>query len=95
MALRMCPECGEAVSEHAASCPHCAREAYVHGEYARAIELAKPLTDSEPARAWRLIGASACFEKDRAAAGRAYAELDETGRRFLKYVCSRNSIRLP
>jgi hypothetical protein len=176
MALHMCPECSEAVSEHAPSCPHCgfagkkpaahrsrgaiaaiagacliaggglgwtvrahvsspaitpsapaaapdcncddddrtdddndndddavdtrtpfeqAQDAYVHGQYATAIDLAKPLIDSDPARAWRITGAAACFEKDRTTARKAYAKLDERGREFLKYVCSRNAIRLP
>lgn len=184
MALRVCPECTEAVSEHAASCPHCgfrtfraagivdrpgalvgagfalllagvaggwavrahvaapppatsavaaasddcdcdgdddsatddhddeaanapapasgpnallieAQDAYVHGEYATAVRLAKQALPSEPTRGWRVIGAAECFMHDRAAAREAWSKLGSQERSFLRYVCSRNGVTLP
>jgi hypothetical protein len=72
-----------------------AQDAYVHGQYTTAMALADRLTDEQPAKAYRIKGASACFLKDRANAKAAYKELDATGREFLKYVCARNSVALP
>jgi pSer/pThr/pTyr-binding forkhead associated (FHA) protein/tetratricopeptide (TPR) repeat protein len=72
-----------------------ARDAYVHGQYANAIEIAKKAVKSQPNQAWRLIGASSCFLKDRNGAVQAWNKLDTQGRSFLKYVCSRNAITVP
>src|SRR5205807_1118737 len=40
-----------------------AQDAYVHGQYANAIETAKKASKSEPLKAWRIIGAASCFLK--------------------------------
>jgi pSer/pThr/pTyr-binding forkhead associated (FHA) protein len=72
-----------------------AQDAYVHGQYANAIDLAKKATKAQPSKAWRIIGASNCFLKDRNGAVAAYNKLDTQGRSFLKYVCSRNAITVP
>jgi ABC transport system ATP-binding/permease protein len=72
-----------------------ARDAYVHGQYANAIEIAKKAVRAQPNQAYRLIGASSCFLKDRNGAVQAWNKLDTQGRSFLKYVCSRNSITVP
>ena len=72
-----------------------AREAFVKGEYQQAIRLAKAHVDDDPRMAWRVIGASHCFLKDQAAARNAYDKLDPPGQAFLKYVCSRNSVKIP
>jgi ABC transport system ATP-binding/permease protein len=72
-----------------------ARDAYVHGQYANAIEVAKKAVKAQPNQAWRLIGASSCFLKDRNGAVQAWNKLDTQGRSFLKYVCSRNGITVP
>ena len=72
-----------------------AREAFVKGEYKKAIALAEPHLGTEPIDAWKVIGASSCFLKDKARAKEAYAHLDAKGQSFLKYVCSRNSVALP
>jgi pSer/pThr/pTyr-binding forkhead associated (FHA) protein len=72
-----------------------AQEAYVHGQYATAIDLAKKGTKSQPSKAWRIIGASYCFLKDRGGAVSAFGKLDAQGKQFLKYVCSRNAITVP
>ena len=72
-----------------------AQDVYVHGHYAEAIKLSKPAISTQPAKAWRLIGASQCFLKNRAGAAEAYSHLDEQGRQFLKYVCNaRSNIKL-
>jgi hypothetical protein len=60
-----------------------------------AILLSEHLIESQPDRGWRIVGASACFLKDRANALRAYKRLDVRGREFLTYVCARNRISLP
>ncbi len=72
-----------------------ARSAFVKGDYHKAIELARPRVAIEPDAAWRVIGASSCFLKDRAGAKEAYGRLDAKGQAFVKYVCSRNEITVP
>ena len=57
--------------------------------------LAKKAVKAQPNQAWRLIGASSCFLKDRNGAVQAWNKLDTQGRSFLKYVCSRNAITVP
>lgn len=71
-----------------------AQDAYVHGQYQDAIDLSEHLIDSQPGRAWRIIGASSCFLRDKAAAMKAWRHMDATGKQFLGYVCSRNDITL-
>ena len=72
-----------------------AQDAYVHGQYANAIETAKKAAKSEPLKAWRIIGAASCFLKDRNGAMAAWNKLGPQERSFLKYVCSRNAISVP
>jgi ABC transport system ATP-binding/permease protein len=72
-----------------------AQDAYVHGQYATAIETAKKAARSQPYKAWRIIGAASCFLKDRNGAMQAWNKLGATERNFLKYVCSRNAITVP
>jgi hypothetical protein len=72
-----------------------AQDAYVHGQYANAIETAKKAAKSEPLKAWRIIGAASCFLKDRNGAMQAWNKLGPQERSFLKYVCSRNAITVP
>jgi hypothetical protein len=72
-----------------------AREAFIKGDYARAITLARPLIATAPAAAWRVIGASYCFLHDKPGAMEAYRALEPSGQQFLKYVCARNSLTLP
>jgi hypothetical protein len=71
-----------------------AQDAYVHGQYATARDLAMPLTKGLP-KAWRIVGASSCFLKDKDAASKAFNKLDPQGKQFLKYVCSRTGLTLP
>ena len=72
-----------------------AQDAYVHGQYANAIETARKAAKSEPLKAWRIIGAASCFLKDRGGAMSAWNKLGPQERSFLKYVCSRNAITVP
>ena len=71
-----------------------AQDAYVHGQYAHAMLLSEDLIETQPAKGWRVFGASACFLKDRPNAMQAYKRLDPPGRDFLRYVCARNQITL-
>ncbi|HZS35850.1 MAG TPA: hypothetical protein VFF06_03440 [Polyangia bacterium] len=71
-----------------------AQDAYVHGEYKKAIDLARSGIDHAPGRAWRVIGASHCFLKDTSEAREAWSHLDAQGKQFLKYVCSRSGVGL-
>ena len=86
------PHGGDAVAEKALQE---AQDSYVHGQYASAIESAKKAMKSQPAKAWRLIGASYCFLKDRNGAVTAFGKLDAQGKQFLKWVCTRNAITVP
>jgi pSer/pThr/pTyr-binding forkhead associated (FHA) protein/tetratricopeptide (TPR) repeat protein len=72
-----------------------AGDAYVHGQYATAIELARKALKAQPAKASRIMGASSCFLKDRAGAVAAFGKLDAQGRQFLKWVCARSNITVP
>ncbi len=72
-----------------------AQDSYVHGQYASAIESAKKAVKSQPTKAWRLIGASYCFLKDRNGAVTAFGKLDAQSKQFLKWVCTRNAITVP
>ena len=72
-----------------------AQDSYVHGQYASAIESAKKAIKSQPTKAWRLIGASYCFLKDRNGAVTAFGKLDAQSKQFLKWVCTRNAITVP
>jgi hypothetical protein len=71
-----------------------AQDAYVRGEYAHAIELAKQTIEVVPTKSWRIIGAANCFLHDKASAKQAFDKLERPDRSFLKYVCARNSIEL-
>ncbi|MEO6950329.1 MAG: FHA domain-containing protein [Polyangia bacterium] len=86
------PRSGDAVAEKALQE---AQDSYVHGQYASAIDSAKKAMKSQPAKAWRLIGASYCFLKDRNGAVTAFGKLDAQGKQFLKWVCTRNAITVP
>jgi len=68
---------------------------YASGQYALAIAKARWCTAAEPSVAYRVIGASSCFLKDRATALDAWTHLDSQGRNFVKYVCLRNDIKIP
>ena len=70
-----------------------AQDAYVHGHYKEAIAKARTITPTEP-KAWRIVGASACFLSDKEVAKEALSHLDAPGKQFLTYVCSRNKIAL-
>jgi hypothetical protein len=72
-----------------------AQDAYVHGQYANAIDLARKAAKLQPAKAYRLIGAASCCLKDRSGALQAWNKLGPQERSFLRYVCQRNQIAIP
>jgi pSer/pThr/pTyr-binding forkhead associated (FHA) protein len=73
-----------------------AQSDYTHGNYESAVEKAKKAAKGgNNTNAWRIIGASSCFLKDRKQALVAWNRLDQTSRTFLKYVCNRNAIEIP
>ncbi len=72
-----------------------AQDYYVHGQYQQAIDTAKKAMKAQPLKAWRTIGASSCFLKDKAMAVQAWNKIDTNGRNLLRYVCSRNDIQVP
>ena len=69
---------------------------YVNGNYQKAIELARKANASgNNPKAWRIIGASFCFQKNHDEAAKAWNHLGAMDRQFIKYVCDRNQIKLP
>jgi hypothetical protein len=72
-----------------------ARDAFVKGELARALALARAEIGREPEAAWRLIAACHCFAHDAGAARDAFTHVDARGQELLRFVCARNQIRLP
>ncbi len=72
---------------------HDAQEAYVNGDYPKALDLARPFRSGAAAtRAWRIIGGAACQIKDLHLINDAYKHLDATNRQFVMYVCHRSGI---
>ena len=75
-----------------------AQDDYVHGKYESAITKARKANASaggSNGKAWRIIGASSCFLKDKNGAVAAWNKLSTMDRQFLKYVCQRNTITIP
>lgn len=72
-----------------------AEQAYADSAYARARDLAHRAAGTQPAKAWRLIGASSCFLKDRSGALDALSHLPGgPDIEFLRFACARNGIEL-
>jgi hypothetical protein len=69
---------------------------YVHGEYDAAARVVEPATrvEATATRAWRVLGACACFQHDAKNAKRANAKLDAKNQKFVTYVCAKNDITL-
>jgi pSer/pThr/pTyr-binding forkhead associated (FHA) protein/tetratricopeptide (TPR) repeat protein len=73
-----------------------AMDAYVNGRYVEATEKAKKANKGgSNAKAWRIIGASACYQKNRDEAIKAWNRLGQMDRQFVKYICNRNEITIP
>ncbi len=73
-----------------------AMDAYVNGRYGEAVEKARKANHSgNNPKAWRLIGASACQQKNRDEAVKAWNRLSQVDRQFVKYICNRNEITIP
>jgi hypothetical protein len=72
-----------------------AQEAYIHGNFTEAIAKARRAnTSGTNLRAWRVVGTSGCFLKDRATIDEAYGHLDAKGKELVRYVCGRNGVDL-
>jgi hypothetical protein len=71
-----------------------AQDAYIHGDYARAVELAQAQVAAQPARAWRVIGSSRCFLHDKAGAADALKSApDDPSRDLIRRVCERVGVK--
>lgn len=68
-----------------------AQVAYSAGKYADAKKLALAATAADPklAKGWRLLGASACWTKDKKIAETASEHLQPVDQEFVRAVCSR------
>lgn len=70
-----------------------AQTAFVDGEYAEAIELARDSRTAEPTRAWRITGAAACRLHDPKLADEAFRRVrDPASRQYLIYACQRSGM---
>lgn len=66
-----------------------AQTAFIDGDYAEAIALARPVRSSSPMRAWRITGSAACHLHDGKLADEAFHRLkDVASRQYLVYVCA-------
>jgi serine/threonine-protein kinase len=74
-----------------------AQNAYVGGDYQRAIALARDALDEVPASytAWQIIVASHCAQGNRKEALLAYARIEGARRNLARQVCARSNIALP
>lgn len=82
----------ETLSDADADSLSAAQTAYVNGDYAKAIQLAKCASKDSPIRAERVIGAAACSLGDAEQATAAYRRLDVPGRQYVTYVCQRSGL---
>jgi len=82
--------------EQAAELVRQAQEAYANNSHARAIELARKALKLQPGNklAIQIMGASACYLKNQAAAQSAYQKLPPAQRNMLRTVCQNNGITL-
>ena len=69
-----------------------AQSEFVNGDYDKAITLARSVAKVSTNRAWRIIGAAACRNKDVKLVGDAYRTIDNAARQYLIYVCQREGI---
>ena len=81
----------KAASEHALEV---AQDAYVHRDFKGAATIARAYVDAQPEKAWRLIGAAACGQKDLAGAHEAADRLDAEGKRIVTESCARAGLAL-
>ena len=65
---------------------------FVDGNYDQAIKLARSVAEVSTNRAWRIIGAAACRNKDLKLVNEAYRKLDNAAKQYLIYVCLREGI---
>lgn len=68
--------------------------AFIDKNYDQAIFLAGAVVNVTPNRAWRIIGASACRNRNLNLIASSYRKLDANGRQYLNYVCLPEGIEL-
>lgn len=71
-----------------------AQGALDRGEYRKVIALALPVALRSPARAWRLVGSSACRLRDVKQANDAYRHIDAPGKKYLAIICANSGIQV-
>ena len=71
-----------------------AQSEFINGNNDKAIKLALSVANVSTLanRAWRIIGAAACRNKDLKLAGDAYRRLDPAARQYLIYTCQREAV---
>lgn len=69
-----------------------AQRAYEEGNYPCVQALARKARRVEPLRAWRLLGATACQQRDSVAARQALVRLDGPSRGYLITVCAASGL---
>lgn len=69
-----------------------AQEKYVERDFAQAIARARRAAQTNPTRAWRIIGAAACAIRDLKLANEAHKQLDARGQEYLTFSCQRQGI---
>lgn len=73
-----------------------AQDDYVNGRNVHAIETARmAIHRGATTKAYRIIGAAACNQKDRDEVMKAWRRLGDMDRRFVKYICARNNLEIP
>lgn len=81
-------------SAHAESLLSDAQQDYVNGDFEKAITRARLAANTNPVRAWRIIGAAGCNRKDVKVANEAYQRMSADSRQYLIYTCQRQGITL-
>lgn len=73
-----------------------AQSSYVNGNYRAAVSTARAVQGQSPVRAWRIIGAAACYLKDASLIKDASRRLraHDAEQRLLSYACKINGIDL-
>lgn len=71
---------------------HKAQNAFINSNYKESIAIAKAVQRGNPNRAWRIIGAAACYIKDVKLASESFQHLDSAGRHYMLYTCQLQGI---
>ncbi len=69
-----------------------AQQAYIGGNYRQAIHIAHRHTESDPDRAWRVIGGAACYLGDGGLVRETLYHLNDKSQEFVRRICQRNGL---